>query len=224
MRPLLCLLLPVAVAACGGIATSPEGSDGSDGGAADGGNQRSNGDSGSSDAGSSTNDRIPLNHRASGETCPSARGAGSISACDYDAGPPAACLHDTDCTAGTNGRCMVPEFVPLACATGCSYDECASDSDCPSGVPCDCRASASDNSANVCVTDSTCRVDSDCGSGGYCSPSAGFGSFHCQTAYFCHNAKDTCVDDTDCGSSQKCEFDPTAGHWSCGGPTCEPPP
>jgi hypothetical protein len=223
MRLLFYVVLPIALAACGGIASS---SVDSDGGAADGG-QQSNGDSGKRDSGSSTNtnDRIPLNHRVSGETCPSARGAGSINAsCDYDSGPPPECLHDSDCTAGTNGRCEIPSFVPVACATGCSYDECASDSDCPSGVPCDCRASASDPTANVCVTDSTCRVDGDCGSGGYCSPSAGFGSFHCQTAYFCHNAKDTCVDDTDCGASQKCQFDTTAGHWACGGPTCSPPP
>ena len=221
MRSLLYVLLPMAFAACGGIATS---SDGSDAGSADGGGRnQSNGDSGAGDSGSSTNDRIPLHHRTSGEVCPSARGAGSIAACDYDSGPPQTCLHDSDCSAGTNGRCVTPEFVPLACATGCSYDECASDSDCPSGVPCDCRTSASDNAANVCVTGSACRIDSDCGSGGYCSPSSGFGSFHCQTAYFCHDAKDTCVDDTDC-SPQKCQFDTTAGHWACGGPTCAPPP
>jgi hypothetical protein len=219
MRSFLRWLLPLTFVACGGIATSAP--DGSDGGTnqADGG-AKSKG----SDAGSSTNIRIPLNHRASGEACPSARGAGSIMACDYDSGPPPTCLHDSDCTAGINGRCETPEFIPLACQTACSYDACASDSDCPAQVPCDCRTSASDNSANVCVTGSACRIDSDCGSGGYCSPSAGYGSFHCETAYFCHTAKDTCVDDTDCGSSQKCEFDTTAGIWACGGPTCEPPP
>jgi hypothetical protein len=224
MRPLLYWLLPMTFAACGGIAIAP--SEESDAGKnqTDGGGQNQNGNSGSSGSGSSTNIRIPLNHRAAGETCPSARGAGSIMACDYDSGPPPTCLHDSDCTSGANGRCETPEFIPLACQTACSYDECASDSDCPSNEPCDCRTSATDSTANVCVTDSACRIDSDCGSGGYCSPSAGFGSFHCETAYFCHTAKDTCVDDTDCGSSGKCEFITASGIWACGGPTCEPPP
>lgn len=215
------LLVPIGFAACGGVA-SPNTSDGGtndvDAGAHPDGSTKS-------DSGSSTNLRIPLNHRASGETCPVARGAGSINeSCDYDSGPPPECLHDTDCTAGVNGRCQHPDLVPVACATACSYDECASDSDCPSGVPCDCRASATDSTANVCVSGSACRTDSDCGSGGYCSPSAGFGSFNCSIAYFCHTAQDTCTDDSDCGSSVKCQYDATAQHWACGGPNCAPPP
>jgi hypothetical protein len=164
----------------------------------------------------------PQNHRAAGEACPSQRGPGTLPPCDFDAGPPPACLSDTDCTAGTNGRCQHPDLTPAQCIVACSYDECASDSDCPSGVPCACRTSATDSTANTCVTGSQCRVDSDCASG-YCSPSSGYGSFGCGTAYFCHTSSDTCVDDTDCDAAL-CEFDSDAGHWLCGGPRCSPPP
>src|SRR5262249_504156 len=50
-------------------------------------------------------------------------------------------------------------------------DECFTDSNCPSGAPCICRTSASDDSANICATGGNCVLDSDCGPGGFCSPS-----------------------------------------------------
>ena len=192
------------------------------------GNDASSNDSGTTDATandvSNTNGRVPLHHRSTALVCPTERGPGALpSGCDYDAGPKPACLADTDCTQGINGRCMHPDLVPVFCAVACSYDQCESDSDCPSGEPCSCRASGTDNAANVCLGGSQCRTDSDCGPGGYCSPSAGFGAFNCDTAYFCHTASDTCIDDSDC-DGQLCQYDTTAAHWKCGGPTCAPPP
>ena len=56
--------------------------------------------------------------------------------------------------------------------SSCSYDTCFSDSDCPDNQPCECRPSAADTAANYCVTTGgNCRVDSDCGPDGFCSPS-----------------------------------------------------
>jgi hypothetical protein len=167
---------------------------------------------------------VPVNHRPSGTTCPQQRGPGMLpSSCNYDAGTPALCLRDSDCTQGNNGRCVHPDLTPAVCVTGCSYDECFTDSDCAANAPCDCRASATDSTANTCVAGSQCRVDADCGPGGYCSPSAGYGPFQCGIAYFCHTAADTCLNDTDCDAA-KCQYDSTAALWRCGGPTCAPPP
>src|SRR5580692_1375818 len=125
--------------------------------------------------------RVPLNHRASGATCPAGRGPGSTSAtfCPADGGTPEGgaivgqrlCSVDGDCTAGTNGRCFLQGGPVTDCGTVCSYDACGSDSDCPGDEPCECRTSASDAQANSCLTGGNCRLDSDCGPGGYCSPS-----------------------------------------------------
>ena len=165
----------------------------------------------------------PVSHRAVAPACPQARGPGMLQAtCDYDATRPP-CRTDSDCTAGRNGRCETPELTPIPCIATCSYDECSTDSDCEGGAPCECRASASDNAPNYCVIASGCRVDADCGPCGYCSPSAGYDTFNCGIAYFCHTAEDACVDDTDCDGA-KCQYDSTAGRWRCGGPQCAPPP
>jgi hypothetical protein len=166
--------------------------------------------------------RVPVNHRPDGSTCPQQRGPGTLTpGCDYDAGfGNATCKHDSDCTKGTNGRCVVPPYVPLACSTTCSYDECFSDSDCTGNVPCICRTSPTDYGANVCEGFSKCRVDADCGPGGYCSPS---GVENCNTGYFCHTPSDACIDDVDCGHGGTCNYDPTAAHWRCSN-TCAPPP
>jgi hypothetical protein len=173
---------------------------------------------------SSSGGEVPIQHRPSGAACPQQRGPGMLpSGCPWDAGLMPMCLHDSDCTQGNSGRCLPATLTPLPCAVACSYDECFADTDCPSNQPCDCRQSATDNAPNTCVGGSQCRIDSDCGPGRYCSPSAGYGSFNCGYAYFCHTAADTCVNDTDCDSG-RCQYDSTAGHWHCGGPLCAPPP
>jgi hypothetical protein len=148
--------------------------------------------------------------------CPEARGPGAVPAMCVDAGSSPFCVDDSECTMGQNGRCLHDSVLP-PCDFFCSYDACFTDSDCPSGEPCGCRASATDTAPNTCLAGSQCRVNSDCGSDGYCSPSMG-----CAMAYFCHTAADTCLDDSDCDGGL-CLYETTVSHWQCGD-ACVPPP
>jgi hypothetical protein len=177
-------------------------------------------DPGFVDAGAvSTSDaEVPLNHRATAACCPAERGPGP-SAAPYPAevgqGLSGLCMSDSDCTAGTNGRCSWESWV----GSGCTYDECFTDSQCGSKVPCICRSSSTDSTPNACdfggrtlagedVYPSNCAVDTDCGPGGYCSPSAvPSNALHISGAvnvcygpnpYYCHTASDLCINDSDC--------------------------
>ncbi len=171
--------------------------------------------------------RVPLVHRAAGSPCPSQRGGGMVCTGGPDGGTNG-CAVDSDCLAGTNGRCFSPNGPLPACSpTSCSYDQCASDSDCPTHVPCECRPSAGDSEANLCVTGGNCAVDADCGPHGYCSPGA-FADFCATPIYFCHTAADSCVDNSDCGRSgtgypQSCNYDTASGRFACSD-ACVPPP
>jgi hypothetical protein len=170
-------------------------------------------------------------HRSSGSACPQQRGAGD----GPTSGQTSACVRDSDCAAGTHGRCMAACGPPGCSGTVCSYDECSSDSDCPAHVPCACRASASDNAANVCLTGSNCAVDSECGPGGFCSPSplCVFTSPSFVTArYYCRTTSDICTIDGDCPPScfdsgfcepTVCRYDNQSSKWSCVR-QCIPPP
>jgi hypothetical protein len=168
--------------------------------------------------------RVPKNHRPGDTTCPATRAPGTLAPGCADAGfTTGDCYADSDCTKGTNGRCNVGANIVSACADFCSYDTCFSDKDCTANVPCDCRASASDNAANACMTGSNCRVDADCGPNGFCSPS---GVSNCSKAYFCHTPADFCIDDSDCvgkvppGETPACNYVNQA--WRCGS-TCSLP-
>ncbi len=215
--PVAAWFLVVALGGCDG--TSP--SSNADGAWSSGGR------GGSAAGGSDGSVRVPALHRAAGSSCPAARGAGQICSFGVDAGANA-CLADSDCTAGTNGRCFSPNGpVPECNPTSCSYDDCSSDSDCPTHVPCLCRASAADSAANRCVAGGNCAVDADCGPGGYCSP-GGTTDFCFTPIYFCHTPADTCVDNSDCPRSpsnypQSCNYDPQSGHFACGGACVSPP-
>ena len=149
-----------------------------------------------------------------------------------------ACGQDSDCTAGTNGRCG--EEGPAAYLI-CSYDQCFADSDCEGGVPCTCRGTAA--RPNLCQTGSNCTVDADCGPGGYCSPSLVNNACFCDSTqpcsdaggcsrvngisvpcecgdtcahgYFCHTRCDACVDDSDCGGPATCNYDAVDQRWEC---------
>ena len=163
----------------------------------------------------------PVNHRAAGPSCPVLRGASCPQApiCQLAGG----CDADSECDAGTNGRCTGTLPAPLSC----TYDECFDDLDCPPATPCDCRSSSSDTAANICLTGSHCAIDSDCGPGGYCSPSPS--ADDCNPLYYCHTSADTCVnaadcpvaapcdssDASDCGQTETCNYDVQAGHWAC---------
>jgi hypothetical protein len=106
----------------------------------------------------------------------------------------------------------------------CSYDACASDSDCGAGAVCDCRDGANYN-ANTCFR-GDCRVDADCG-GEYCSPSLTQLGSDCvnvpqgSVGYFCHTRQDTCTNDSDCSMpGGTCAFSADVGHWQCYVPSC----
>jgi hypothetical protein len=180
----------------------------------------------------------PLQHRSTSASCPSQRGpapqicAGGGGTCygqpyPYPPGIPTTCSSDSQCTDGVNGRCFPAEG--LVSAGGCSYDECSTDSDCGAKIPCICRSSNTDNSANVCYAGGNCAVDSDCGVGGYCSPSV---EACYTTAYYCHTASDLCTNDSDCPSvdagtpsfaSTLCAYNTQDKRWECTELTCLPP-
>ncbi len=176
--------------------------------------------------------RVPLYHRAMLATCPSQRGAGGPDLQPICPSPPppatVCCSSDSQCDGGTNGRCLNFGYP----GQQCTYDECFTDSNCPSGAPCICRSSPTDNAANACEPGGNCVVDSDCG-GRYCSPSpvpsdeecGGTGPY--SFPYYCHTAMDACVDDSDCfvdGSGPPfCVYDPQARRWGCRtSPGCPP--
>jgi hypothetical protein len=174
---------------------------------------------------------VPQYHRAAALCCPVDRAPGST--CEPDAAmDPSGCIRDSDCTQGTNGRCLVLPYlqpgtglyepdgafvVPgiFGCMGECTYDQCFSDQDCPGHVPCDCRTPLFFGNMNLCVTGSQCSVDSDCGPGGFCTFSG--------NAYFCHQPSDVCFNDSDCPQGTwgaTCKFDTGTSHWICnqGGP------
>jgi hypothetical protein len=172
--------------------------------------------------------RIPLHHRATHVTCPSQRGLGmsgviengmpGFPACPKPPPPTTVCCpSDSSCDGGINGRCTGSNNGPLPSGNQCTYDECFTDSNCPSRTPCICRSSPTDNTANVCVSGGNCVVDSDCGPGRYCSPSPLLNSCDVPGPYYCHTANDTCVD-----VPGFCAYDPQARHWTCGDWFCPP--
>jgi hypothetical protein len=164
--------------------------------------------------------RVPKEHRAMAQACPTARGSSGpldMTGCMNRAG--ITCTKDADCTAGLNGRCL-PHNEP--CDTACSYDECLTDSDCAAG-PCLCRSSGSDTLSNQCLPGSNCKTDADCGNCGYCSLNAPLLGFDCRVesrSYVCHTASDQCTDPGDCDGGF-CSYNAGAG-WACG--VCVPIP
>jgi len=168
---------------------------------------------------------VPLVHRASAAACTQPRPAGMPYARCNSSGPDAGdCSSDQDCTSGSAGRCNCEQFPALA-ANGnrCSYDGCASDSDCQGGV-CDCRESPAhltSGTQTFCLG-GNCRTDSDCGQGGYCSPSPtpGCGA-QSWSAYYCHTPGDQCIDDADCTEGNAyCAYDPGSSRWVCSTGQC----
>jgi hypothetical protein len=127
------------------------------------------------------------------------------------------CLNDTWCTAGVNGRCYQEE---CDCAPACTYDTCATDSDCAQGV-CACGAPVPNEGRlpNVCVP-SNCYVDANCGDGGYCSPSPHTGCGPWVIAgYYCHTPQDECTNDDQCAGSL-CTWAGNLSKWVCTGAGC----
>ncbi|HTQ43573.1 MAG TPA: hypothetical protein VMI75_12505 [Polyangiaceae bacterium] len=163
-----------------------------------------------------------MNHRPSDAQCQTMPAAGDCTGSLPDSSP--ACVTDSQCTSGKNGRCVVGGGG-LAHDCSCTYDACTHDADCGEGETCACHGSTyTGDSGNRCVS-GDCRVDSDCGAGGYCSPSStgGMCGGFSVAGYYCHTAADTCIDDADCssGSPAGCFYSTSAGHWAC---ASVPPP
>lgn len=160
--------------------------------------------------------KVPTNHRTDDSQCATPTPAGN---CPIQVMPmgSGACSKDTDCTAGTNGRCVEEGGGALYC--GCTYDTCAGDSACATGEVCACHGSAYVGGQGNTCEPGNCRVDSDCGVNGYCSPSINPMSCGSLLGYYCHTAADECVNDTDCtGGAQGpnvCAWSSTVNHWQC---------
>jgi len=170
-------------------------------------------DSGVADTGTTGDAEVPLYHRPDDSQCMAPAPAGQCSSGGQGPGT-GMCTEDSQCTTGTNGRCNNDGPLP---GCSCTYDSCASDTDCQSGQLCACHgAGYSQGAGNTCVP-GNCRVDSDCGAHGYCSPSTSSSACGGVTGYYCHTAPDTCVNDTDCTNSglDACEWSTTDGRWEC---------
>jgi len=167
-------------------------------------------DAGSADGGFVL--RPPTWHRATPDICSRERGPGNFTPnIGWDAGGP--CTKDSDCAAGTNGRCMA-HLVYGGSLPWCRYDDCFVDADCGAGRACVC-----DPQGNACVQ-AGCHVDADCGAGGWCSLSTT--THPCWVdipdGYFCRTPRDACVEDSDCGPPDRnhCSYSKELRHWACG--------
>ena len=158
---------------------------------------------------------IPPLHRASAYPCATQRGEAPA----MDGGPYKSvygkCVSDTECTAGTNGRCD-NAYNSMACE--CDYDQCDSDDACGGSAVCACRNDATERAPNICLHSGNCRLDADC-RGGYCSPTRLIGDT-CDgrnQAYYCSTVKDECTTDAQCGDlGQACLYSPHGeGYWAC---------
>lgn len=168
--------------------------------------------------------RVPERHRASADACTTERPTGSCNG-NPNTMPPFMCQADTQCTMGTNGRCVGNGHDGCRC----NYDVCRTDSECNLGGPCECRlASRGASGANTCLP-GNCRVDADCGAGGFCSPTLGScGDYTGTVGYYCHTANDQCTDDSDCagfdagfvGQRPYCMYSRETSRWVCSNAGC----
>ena len=187
--------------------SSSGGSSGGSSGSSSGGS--SGGSSGSSSGG---NHEVPVNHRPDDSECLQPAAPGDCQG-GSSGGQPGNCGSDSQCTSGTNGRCVEQGGGVLFCA--CTYDTCADDAACPTDQTCACHGSTyMGGLGNTCVP-GNCRVDGDCGAGGYCSPSFSTQSCGSLGGYYCHTPQDQCVNDADCGSGFVCNYSTSAARWTC---------
>jgi hypothetical protein len=183
---------------CSSASTSPAGT----------GTDASGGDSAADASPVVDGARVPANHRAVAEPCPTDTPKGDCSSC---IGP---------CTDGKNGRCMQGAHT---CA--CRYDACVVAADCGPGKSCSCRTRVLDaRGTNLCI-DGNCDVDADCDPSGYCSPTfdTTCGRLDGVIGWYCHTPKDTCIDDADCNAGGKigyCAYVKAKAHWECAYAVC----
>ena len=170
---------------------------------------------------------VPTSHRPSAAACSTTRPPSQPGDAAAPDGGTFGCMFDSQCTDGTNGRCM-----PEGQIIGCTYDECSTDTQCGANKLCVCGTSTGGEgrTANTCVP-SSCVLDSDCGTGGYCSPTydTSCGPRDGVVGYFCHKPADECtvdqcVNDTDCtgptGGGEPtgagyCAWNAPTSAWTC---------
>ena len=194
-------------------------SSGSSTGSGTAGNSSADADaSGGSSGGGDGGARVPVNHRANDNQCSEPAPAGNCMGAGGTATGDFTCSKDSDCTAGTNGRCG-HGGGPAGCS--CSYDTCTQDTDCPTGKTCACHASPYNDFGSTCVA-SNCRVDADCGAGNSCAPTVPATGWCGQAAgYYCHTPNDLCLNDSDCVDAGAvpgdvfCAYSTTSVRWEC---------
>ena len=211
------IVLGPLVACSGGIAPDPtsssSGSSGSSSGSS-GSSGNTSGSSGTTSGSSGTTSsggggRVPEKHRPVAAAC-----TGERTNQEPTGANGGECAKHVDCTKGRNGRCVFGRA-----GTMCTYDQCANDGECETGV---CSCDTGTGGTDVCLHMSGCKIDADCGAGGYCSPTQGdCGNYGGIVGYFCHQPNDECVDDADCktvpgaNGGGSCRYNKTVGHWRC---------
>lgn len=105
------------------------------------------------------------------------------------------CVYDADCT-GPNQFCQLETFegVSSFCATGCLQD-----SDCTSGMICECGSPM-----GRCVT-AECQADDDCAGDARCADWAVDDGCGAWTRYSCQTRDDECASDFDCLEGEECD-------------------
>jgi len=121
------------------------------------------------------------------------------------------CTSDGDCKDGREGRCKDVYLGHGMSRAICTYDTCASDSDCEGKL---CLCGASYEGRNACFA-ANCHDDADCPAGNKCAdvPSTATGGL-ISSGRYCRTAKDTCTEHS-CGDQKTCAFTATTGTWEC---------
>jgi hypothetical protein len=182
---------------------------------------------GKRDTGPACVPEVPATHVATAMSCSTTRGPSMPGDAGTHDGGTFGCQYDSECTDGTNGRCMGGGQV-----IGCNYDECSSATPCPANQICSCGTpDGTGRGPNLCLP-ATCQTDSDCGAGGYCSPTYGTtcGAYGGVVGYYCHTHAqlcdpDECTNDSDCKGQDAgngistpagyCAWDPSSSKWTC---------
>jgi hypothetical protein len=103
-------------------------------------------------------------------------------------------------------------FRPTGHAAGgnrCTYETCASDTDCASGSLCMCGTSGD---RSYCAS-ANCHDSTECASGRSCAevpPDSATGG-----GRYCTTSSDTCHEASDCGSGKTCGYSTSRRRWEC---------
>jgi hypothetical protein len=108
----------------------------------------------------------------------------------------------------------------MGTVAACTYDDCQTDRDCPSGVLCVCGASYLGR--NACLP-GNCHDDADC-SGTQCGSVPGEttgGSL--PNGHYCRTSRDKCKDAASCGPNKACGYVTSTSRWECVAVILPPP-